>query len=126
MKQFWTDSTGAIEFAETALTPDYSLVTGVEKNNLWDEKYGERSEDGQSYYRESQRNMYLAILDGIYTFTEVKDYESYTTNLADQIFKGDWLIAQDTCNNLALNGIFDAVKKSEIKTYIDNYIIDNY
>jgi len=126
MRQFWIDSTSAIEFANTAPTPDYSLVTGSEKDNLWDEKYRERSEDGQTYYRESQRNMYLAIIDGIYTFSEVRDYESYTEKMANQIFKGDWLIAQDTCNNLPESGIFDTMKKAEIQNYIDNYVTNNY
>jgi hypothetical protein len=126
MRQFYTDSTGAIAFETAAPTPDYALITGTLRDSLWDAKYNERSEDGQRYYHESQRSLYISFISGTYTFTEVKDYETYTANLADEIFKGNWLTAQDTCDNLSTSGIFDATKKAEIKSDIDNYILNNY
>lgn len=126
MRQFYIDSTEAIAFETAAPTVDYTLVTGTLRDNLWDAKYNERSEDGQRYYHESQRSLYISFISGTYTFTEVKDYESYTANLADEIFKGNWLTAQDTCNNLTINGIFDTTKKAEIQLYIDNYILNGY
>ena len=126
MRQFYTDNTGAIEFDTAAPTPEYNLVTGTLRNSLWDAKYNERSEDGQRYYHESQRSLYIGFINGDYTFTEVKDYETYTSNLADEIFKGNWLTAQDTCSNLPTSGIFDTDKKAEIQAEIDNYVLNNY
>lgn len=125
MRQFYTDPEGAIAFEETAPN-GYTLVTGVEKDLLWIAKYEERREDGQRYYTETQASLYLSILDGTYTSTEVFDFEEYTSQLGDQIFKGDWLTAQTTCSDLPTSGIFDTTKKTEIQTEIDNYVLNNY
>ena len=125
MRQFYTDATGAIAF-ETSAPAGYTLVTGTEKDLLWIAKYEERRDDGQRYYTETQANMYLSILDGTYTSTEVFDFEEYTSQLADQIFKGDWYTAQTTCTNLPTSGIFDTAKKAEIQGVIDDYVLRNY
>jgi len=125
MRQFYTDATGAIAF-ETSAPAGYTLVTGTEKDLLWIAKYEERRDDGQRYYTETQANMYLSILDGTYTSTEVFDFEEYTAQLADQIFKGDWYTAQTTCTNLPTSGIFDTAKKAEIQGVIDDYVSRNY
>lgn len=125
MRNFYTDITGAIAFEESAPT-GYTLVTGVEKELLWKAKYKERREDGEDYYTETQASLYLSILNGTYTSSEVFDFEEYTSKLANQVDKGDWYTAQDTCINLPTSGIFDQVKKDEIQLYIDNYVLSNY
>ena len=125
MRQFYTDATGAIAF-EDFEPLGYTLVTGTEKDLLWIAKYEERRDDGQRYYTETQANMYLSILDGTYTSIEVFDFEEYTAQLADQIFKGDWYTAQTTCSNLPTSGIFDTAKKAEIQGVIDDYVLRNY
>ncbi len=125
MRQFYTDPDGAIAFEESAPT-GYTLVTGVEKDLLWIAKYEERREDGQRYYTETQASLYLSILDGTYTSTEVFDFEEYTSQLGDQIFKGDWYTAQTTCSDLPTSGIFDTTKKAEIQAEIDDYVTNNY
>ena len=125
MRQFYTDPDGALAFEESAPT-GYTLVTGTEKDLLWIAKYEERREDGQRYYTETQASLYLSILDGTYTSVEVFDFESYTSQLADQIFKGDWYTAQTTCSDLPTSGIFDTTKKAEIQAEIDDYVTNNY
>ena len=125
MRQFYTDSTGAIAF-ETSAPIGYTLATGTQKDLLWVAKYEERREDGQRYYTETQANLYLSILDGTYTGQQVFDFESYTSQLADQIFKGDWYTAQSTCSSLPISGIFDATKKAETQADIDTYVLNNY
>ena len=125
MRQFYTDATGAIAF-ETSAPAGYTLVTGTEKDLLWIAKYEERRDDGQRYYTETQADLYLSILDGTYTSIEVFDFEEYTSQLGDQIFKGDWYTAQTTCTNLPTSGIFDTTKKAEIQGVIDDYVLDNY
>ena len=95
MRNFYTDATGAIAF-ETSAPTGYSLVTGSLLDNLWIAKYEERREDGQRYYTETQASLYLSILDETYTSAEVFDFEEHTSQLGDQIFKGDWYTAQTT------------------------------
>ena len=114
MRQFYTDATGAIAF-ETSAPAGYTLVTGTEKDLLWIAKYEERRDDGQRYYTETQADLYLSILDGTYTSIEVFDFEEYTSQLGDQIFKGDWYTAQTTCTNLPTSGIFDTTKRQKYK-----------
>ena len=126
MRQFYTDSTGAIAFETAAPSPDYTLVTGVQKDLLWKAKYNERSADGQDYYTETQAELYISILDGVYTNTEVFDFEQYTNELSTQIRTGNWYTAQDTCTNLPTSGIFDTTKKAQIQADIDNYVLNNY
>ena len=125
MRNFYTDATGAIAF-ETSAPAGYSLVTGSLLDNLWIAKYEERREDGQRYYTETQASLYLSILDGTHTSTEVFDFEEYTNELSTQIRTGNWYTAQTTCSNLATSGIFDTLKKAEIQAYIDDYVTDNY
>ena len=125
MRQFYTDPDGAIAFEESAPT-GYTLVTGTEKDLLWFSKYKERREDGEDYYTETQKNMFLSILNGTYTSTEVFDFEQYTSQLGDQIDKGDWYTAQTTCSDLPTSGIFDTTKKAEIQAKIDDYVTNNY
>ena len=125
MRQFYTDPDGAIAFEESAPT-GYTLVTGTEKDLLWVSKYKERREDGEDYYTETQKNMFLSILNGTYTSTEVFDFEQYTSQLGDQIDKGDWYTAQTTCSDLPTSGIFDTTKKAEIQAKIDDYVTNNY
>ncbi len=126
MRQFYTDSTGAIAFETAAPSPDYTLVTGVQKDVLWKAKYNERSADGQDYYTETQAELYISILDGVYTNTEVFDFEQYTNELSTQIRTGNWYTAQDTCTNLPTSGIFDTTKKAQIQADIDTYLLNNY
>ena len=125
MREFFTDSTGAIAF-ETAAPTGYTPVTGVQKNLLWRAKYSERAEDGQNYYTETQANLYISILDGTYTNTQVFTFEQYTSELSTQIRTGNWYTAQATCSSLPTSGIFDATKKAEIQADIDAYVLNNY
>jgi hypothetical protein len=125
MRNFYIDSTGAIAF-EAAAPTGYTLASGSLMDNLWFAKYKERREDGEDYYTKTQKNMFLSILNGTYTSAEVFDFEQYTSQLGDQIDKGDWFTAQDTCASLATSGIFDATKKAEIQAYINDYILNNY
>lgn len=125
MRQFYTDTTGAIAF-ETSAPTGYTLVTGTQKDLLWKAKYSERSEDGQNYYTETQADLYISILDGVYTSAEVFTFEQYTSELSTQIRTGNWYTAQDTCTNLPTSGIFDTAKKAQIQADIDTYVLNNY
>ena len=103
---------------ERTLKDMFNTSRGTLREALWDAKYEERSEDGQRYYHESQRSLYISFVEGTYTFSEVKTYENYTSNLADEIFKGNWLTAQDTCTNLPTSGIFEEVNYPKKSTLI--------
>jgi len=79
MRNFYTDITEAIAF-EAAAPTGYTLASGSLMENLWIAKYEERKEDGQNYYTKIQAGLYLSILDGTYTSSEVFDFEEYTSN----------------------------------------------
>jgi len=125
MRQFYKDSDGAIAF-ETSAPLGYSLVTGVEKELLWRAKYEERKEDGENYYTENQASLYISVLEGVYTSAQVFEFESHINELSSLIIGGNWLTAQDFISTIPLLGIFDITKKTEITTYIDNYVANNY
>jgi len=108
MRQFYISTDDAIAF-ETSAPTGYTLVTGTQKDLLWIAKYEERREDGQRYYTETQANLYLSILDSTYTDVEVFDFEEHTSQLADQIFKGDWCTAQTTCTNHSTNNLYKLI-----------------
>jgi hypothetical protein len=129
MRNFYKNSEQPIPAIAFENSPPngYVLITDPEvRMSHWKAKYRERKEDGQRYYTETQAALYIDLLNGIYTGLEVFEFEEHTSKLADQIFKGDWLTAQETCNNLATSGIFDTVKKAEIQTEIDTYVTNNY
>jgi len=125
MRQFYKHADGAIAFEDSAPV-DYTLVTGTERDLLWDAKYIERAEDGDLYYTQTQRNLYLSFLDGDYTSTEIFNFESHIKDLSELVKSGNWYTAQSVIAVLPLSGIFDSTKKDEIKNYIDNYVINNY
>ena len=125
MRQFYTHPDGAIAFEDYAPV-GYSLVTGTERDLLWDAKYTERAEDGALYYTQTQRNLYLSFLDGDYTSVEIFNFESHIKDLSELVKSGNWYTAQSVIAVLPLSGIFDATKKAEIQAYIDDYVTNNY
>jgi len=126
MKNFYKDTTGAIAFEDSA-PAGYSLITDIqEKQQAWKNKYEERRIDGENYYTETQAELYIDILDGVYTSVQVFEFEDHTSDLSKQIRTGNWLTAQSVVDALPISGIFDATKKAEIKSYIDDYVLLNY
>ena len=129
MKQFYKNTETpipAIAFADSAPF-GFTLVTDIEeKKRLFYAKYEQRRDDGQNFYTEMQVDLYNSILDGTYTSDQVFEFEEHTSQLGDQIFKGDWFTAQSTCFDLPTSGIFDTVKKAEIQGFIDAYVLEDY
>ncbi len=126
MKNFYKDITGAIAFEDSAPV-GYTLITNAqEKQQAWKNKYDERRIDGENYYTETQAELYIDILDGVYTSVQVFEFEDHTSNLSKQIITGNWLTAQSVVDALPVSGIFDSTKKAEIKLHIDDYVSLNY
>jgi hypothetical protein len=126
MKNFYTDITGAIAFEDVA-PAGFTIITDPDlKKQMWSNKYDERRIDGGLYYSDFQATLYIDILEGTYTSSQVFLFESHLSNLSNQIINGNWLTAQSVCDVLPLSGIFDVIKKAEIKDYIDDYVINNY
>ena len=116
----------AIKFALT--TPvGFTEITDVEEiKKLYLNKYINRIEGGKKYVLDFIVNIYIEILNGVYTDTEVFELESYLGELCGQLNNGCWLTAKNTNTNLSLSGIYTQTIKDEIQLEIDNYIDNEY
>ena len=105
----------------------YSLITDYdERVRLHTNRYKMNEEDGIAYFHKFQAKMYIKIVDGVYTPTEVIALQNYLKTISDEIREGSWLTAQATLPSIPLSGIFDQVMKDEIQLDINNYVAENY
>jgi len=129
MKKFYKEnnqSLPAILFTDVIPSGFTEITNASEIRDLYIKQYKERKEDGENYYTETQAELYIDILDGVYTSVQVFEFEDHTSDLSKQIRTGNWLTAQSVVDALPISGIFDATKKAEIKSYIDDYVLLNY
>lgn len=129
MKKFYKEnnqSLPAILFTDVIPSGFTEITNASEIRDLYIKQYKERKEDGENYYTETQAELYIDILNGVYTSVQVFEFEDHTSDLSKQIRTGNWLTAQSVVDALPISGIFDATKKSEIKSYIDDYVLLNY
>lgn len=116
----------AIVFADVQPV-GYSLVTNYEeRKRLHTNRYKMNEADGIEYFHQFQAKMYINIVDGVYTSTEVIALQNYLKTISDEIREGSWLTAQATLPSVPLSGIFDQVMKDGIQIDIDNYVAENY
>lgn len=129
MRQFYKNNDTpipAIAFEETA-PEGFTLITDpIERKRLFSSKYDDRRTDGLQFYNDMQAELYIGILDGVYTEAQVLDFQAHTKELGEQISEGSWLTGKTSCQNLAISGIFDTAKKDQIQLEIDTYLNDNY
>ena len=129
MKKFYKEnnqSLPAILFTDVIPSGFTEITNASEIRDLYIKQYKERKEDGENYYTETQAELYIDILNGVYTSVQVFEFEDHTSDLSKQIRTGNWLTAQSVVDALPISGIFDATKKAEIKSYIDDYVLLNY
>jgi hypothetical protein len=116
----------AIAFADVQPI-GYSLVTDYEeRKRLHTNRYKMNEQYGILYFHQFQAKMYINIVDGIYTTTEVITLENYLKVISDEIREGSWLTAKENLPTLALSGIFDQAMKDEIQSDINDYVTENY
>lgn len=116
----------AIKYAESK--PDgYTLITDqVQIHNLTINRYELRASDGVNYYNNFRTDLYIDIMNNIYTESQVFELENHLKNLGIEIVSGNWLTAKNTILNLSILGIFTQIMKDDILNFIDEYILNNY
>ena len=116
----------AIVFEETAPSGFTEITDQNELIKLHKKLYAQRKVDGNDYENEYMARIYLKIVDGTYTPTEVFTLENYLSELMHDIEVGSWMTAQSLNASLSLSGIYDQAMKDDIQAYIDNYVLNNY
>ena len=105
----------------------FTLITDpAEIKQLYLGQYGQRIDDGKNWVLNFTADMYINILNAVYTELEVFALESHIKNIYDELNNGFWLTAQNTNTNLILSGIYTQQLKDEIQIILDEYIQNNY
>ncbi len=133
MKKFWIENVeNAVIFAETQPPPSadgnaFVLVTDPEQiKQLYLTQYGYRISDGKSFVLDFTADMYINVINGVYTALQVVELENHIKDIYDQLNNGFWLTAQNTNQNLSLLGIYTDQMKNDIQNILDTYVSDNY
>ena len=128
-RKFYKEDNEVIPAIKFELTKPvgFTEITDIAKIKiLVIEKYKQREIDGIDYFEGFRADLYLDILNGTYTNTEVFALETHLNSLQLLVITGSWLTAQNKNTNLSLSGIYDQIMKDEIQSYIDSYINSNY
>ena len=116
----------AIVFELSAPVGFTEITDTAEIKQLYLLKYQSRINDGKFFVLDFTADMYINVLNAIYTDSEVFQLENHIKYIYDQLNNGFWLTAQNTNQNLSLLGIYTDQMKNEIQTILNNYVFDNY
>lgn len=133
MKKFWIENIeNAVLFTENQPPPsadgnDFIEVTDpAEIKQLYLTQYSYRIDDGKNFVLNFTADMYINIVNSIYTPVEVFELENHIKDIYDQLNNGFWLTAQNTNQNLSLLGIYTDQMKNDIQTVLNTYVSENY
>ena len=116
----------AIQYVETQPT-GFSLITDANTlKELYIKQYNTRATDGQNYFNDFRADLMLDIINLVYTPEQVFVLENHLKNLIEELINGNWLTAQNTNLNLALDGIYTQAMKDQIQNHINDYVTNNY
>jgi len=116
----------AIKFELAAPVGFTEITDPAEIKQLYLLQYQTRINDGKYFVLDFTADMYINVLNGIYTDIEVFELEGHIKDLYDQLNNGFWLTAQNTNQNLSLSGIYTDQMKNDIQTILDTYVSENY
>ncbi len=116
----------AIEFVEVQPVGFSEITDAEEIKRLYVLEYNKRKTDGQQFVIDFTADLYIDVLSGTYTETEVFLLETHIGEIYSDLNNGWWLTAQNASQNLALSGIYTQTMKDEIQAILDNYVNDNY
>lgn len=102
------------------------ITDPIEIKRLYILEYKKRQADGQKFVIDFTADLYIDILNGVYTEQEAFALETHIGQIYADLNNGWWLTAQNENQNLALSGIYTQTMKDEIQTILDNYVNDNY
>lgn len=105
----------------------FTLITDPnEIKQLYLGQYQQRIDDGKGWVLNFTADMYINVLNEVYTAEQVFALENHIKNIYDELNNGFWLTAQNTNENLTLSGIYTQLLKDEIQAILDAYVNDNY
>jgi len=105
----------------------FTLITDPnEIKQLYLGQYLQRIDDGKGWVLNFTADMYINVLNEVYTAEQVFALENHIKNIYDELNNGFWLTAQNTNENLTLSGIYTQLLKDEIQAILDAYVNDNY
>ena len=116
----------AICFELTAPTGFTEITDPVEIKRLYVIEYNKRQADGQQFVIDFTADLYIDIINGVYTEAEVFALEGHIGQIYADLNNGWWLTAQNENQNLSLSGIYTQTMKDDIQSILDNYVNDNY
>jgi len=116
----------AIIFELSAPVGFTEITDPAEIKQLYLLKYQTRINDGKSFVLDFTADMYINVINGVYTSLQVFELENHIKDIYDQLNNGFWLTAQNTNQNLSLLGIYTDQMKNDIQNILDTYVSDNY
>jgi len=132
-RKFYKENTeGCIKFENSQPPPSsdgHDFVEITDPDEIRAEvlkKYKTRIFDGQKYIQNFTADVYIRVLDGVYTEQEAFQLEAHLKDLYLDLSNGCWMTAQNTNMNLSLVGVYDLLLKQEIQLELDTYVQDNY
>lgn len=102
------------------------ITDPVEIKRLYILEYLKRQEDGKQFVVDFTADLYIDILNGIYTDLEAFALESHIGEIYADLNNGWWLTAQNGNQSLTLSGIYTQTMKDEIQAILDDYVSNNY
>jgi len=116
----------AIAF-ELSAPENFTEITDTDEiKKLYQQQYLYRISDGESFVLNFTADMYINVLNNVYTTSEVFELESHIKELYSELKNGFWLTAQNTNIQLPLLGIYTDILKAEIQAVLDTYVSENY
>ena len=128
-KKFYKENNEAIPAIKFELsTPaGFTEITDSgEIKQLYLLQYQTRINDGKYFVLDFTADMYINVLNNVYTPSEVFELESHIKELYSELNNGFWLTAQNTNQNLSLFGIYTDQLKTDIQNILDTYVSENY
>lgn len=105
----------------------FTLITDpAEIKQLYLGQYQQRIDDGKGWVLNFTADMYINVLNEVYTAEQAFALENHIKNIYDELNNGFWLTAQNTNQNLSLSGIYTQLLKDEIQAILDTYVGENY
>ncbi len=131
-KFYKEDVEGCIKFENSQPPPSsdghafVEITDPDEIKELYLRQYQYRIAEGLEYVHNFTADVYIRVLDGVYTEQEAFQLESHLKDLYLDLSNGCWMTAQNTNMNLSLVGVYDFLLKQEIQLVLDTYVQDNY
>jgi adenosine/AMP kinase len=116
----------AIAFELSAPANFTEVTEAAEIKQLYLQQYLYRITAGESFVLNFTADMYINVLNNVYTPAEVFELETHLKDLYSELKNGFWLTAQNTNLGLPLVGIYTDVLKAEIQSILDTYVSGNY